>query len=231
MTSRATCSLEELPLHLVADILSRLNTIEVLKSAVLSHRIFRDAFRESTHVIAQSIILNRIPEDVLPFSLALLASTRATADDLDAVPRLMTDLDHHIQDRTLALKTLSHLTLPDFDFLSRTQGTIQSLSDMFCAETLPLFSQWFHPESGHLQEATTGDHFRIHRALYRYQILCNLFCNPTDPRSSDEEVIRKEGELVMLSFAPWINEQLLCVYYFIQRAVTKGLQAPRESAL
>ncbi|KAH8177597.1 hypothetical protein LIA77_02679 [Sarocladium implicatum] len=222
MTSGTIHSIEDLPLHLVAGILAQLGTIQLLKTAVSSHRIFRDAFMESTHSVAQAIILNQIPQHVLPFSLAFLASTRAAANDTDAVPRLIKGLGQHLHDSVLAFKTLADLSLSDYDFLSGTQVAIQSLGDMFCRETLPLFSQWFGSEEDPQQiKATAKDYFRIHRALYRYQILCNLFCNPTDPRSTDEDVIRKEGEMVMLPFAPWVNEQLLCVYYFIQRAVTK----------
>jgi hypothetical protein len=52
--------------------------------------------------------------------------------------------------------------------------------------------------------------------------MCNLFCTH---RNTDEELCEVERKEFFFGFhSPWVNEQLVCVYSFLERTVTKGAQ-------
>src|SRR5688572_23601164 len=174
MASQAPHSIEDVPLHVVASILGQLDTIQQLKVTASSHSTFRDALKDNVRSTVQSVVANEIPEDILPFSLALLESSRAAPIDAQAVPNVMKNLKDRTSSPTLASEHLADLTLSDFDFLSRNHTAVKSLGEKFCGDSLPLFAKWLDPESTH--EAALRDYFRIHRALYRHQIMCNLLC-------------------------------------------------------
>jgi hypothetical protein len=49
--------------------------------------------------------------------------------------------------------------------------------------------------------------------------MCNLLCTYRIARKQLGKVERKEFSF---PFSPWVNEQLICVYSFLKRAVTNG---------
>ncbi|KAL2201848.1 hypothetical protein CC79DRAFT_1402164 [Sarocladium strictum] len=222
MASQTPRTIEDVPLHVVALILGQLDTIQQLKNAALSHRIFREAFKDNIRSTAQSVIGNQIPEEILPFSLALLESNQAAPNGAQAALRVMKDLKDEIGNPNLISENVAGLALSDYDFLSRTHTAVMSLGEAFCRHSLPLFTKWLGP--GSTVEATPRDHFRIHRALYRHQIMCELLCRPPKdkavsegPAESDREENR--AKMVLLGFSTWVNEQLVCIYFWLQRTV------------
>lgn len=221
MASQTPLSIEDVPLHVVAGILGQLDTIQQLRVTASSHSTFRDAFKDNVRSTVQSVVANEIPEDILPFSLALLESSRAAPTDAQAVPRVMKNLKDRTSQPPLASEALADLTLSDIDFLSRNHTAVKSLGEKFCRESLSQFAKWLGPESTH--EAASRDYFRIHRALYRHQIMCNLLCHPLKHDNASEELIEEERKMVILAFSPWVNEQLVCIYYFLQRTVMEGM--------
>lgn len=61
---------------------------------------------------------------------------------------------------------------------------------------------------------------RIHRALYRFEIYRNLFCQ--SPAKVQSSVYGEQNELFFSHFAPWENEQLGCIHDFLARIVLPG---------
>ncbi|KND93678.1 hypothetical protein TOPH_01416 [Tolypocladium ophioglossoides CBS 100239] len=58
---------------------------------------------------------------------------------------------------------------------------------------------------------------RIERALYRFEIYCNLF---RESRKAQSSVYGEQKRLFFANFAPWENEQLGCIHDFLAQVVS-----------
>lgn len=67
---------------------------------------------------------------------------------------------------------------------------------------------------------------RFRRSFYRYEMCCQLFrtrCQAQGDHSSWN--LFDSGEGFFKSLAPWEVEQLVCVYGYMMRVMTRGLHA------
>ncbi|KAI8179426.1 hypothetical protein K4K54_008394 [Colletotrichum sp. SAR 10_86] len=216
----APSPLQRVPLHVVAIILTHLPSIQQLGLAILSHRIFHDALKDNIHSVVRGIIANQIPDITLPFALALLGSTKLIGDAEDDIDSLLEDLTRGISEPRRAAAALIDLSLDDYAFLSKNHAAVESLRDGFARETIPAFVERFELEhGGHLNPQET---FRLDRAFYRYQIMCNLYCGR---KGSKRDLIPYFGynfrhrHPFFTEFSPWVNEQLICVYHYLENKV------------
>ncbi|OTA64263.1 hypothetical protein K449DRAFT_421626 [Hypoxylon sp. EC38] len=213
-------SLTELPLHIVAGILAKLDAIQQLFSAILSHRIFRDAFKDNFHSVARGIITTQIPPETLPFLIALRESTRVNARDYTAARDLLMRLTTATSGMTSAtLPPSAHLSLSDYNFLSRNYAEAEFLARSMAEEVIPIATQRLSLNR-HSSEISQQENFRLTRAFLRFQLMVNLFC-------LDENIERSiDGEtnhllyLFFCSFSPWVNGQLVSVYVYLERKVS-----------
>ncbi|KAK2764783.1 hypothetical protein CKAH01_04948 [Colletotrichum kahawae] len=212
----ASSPLERVPLHVVAVILTHLPSIQQLGLAILSHRIFHDALKDNFHSVVRGIIANQIPDITLPFALALLGSTKLSGDAEDSVHSLLEDLSRGMSEPRRAATALLDLSLDDYAFLSKNHAAVESLRDGFAREAIPAFVERLELEhAGHLNPQET---FRLDRAFYRYQIMCNLYCGR---KASERKFYLDFGRKhpFFTKFSPWVNEQLICVYHYLENKV------------
>ncbi|VUC31866.1 unnamed protein product [Clonostachys rosea] len=209
-----------LPLHTVTHILSHLSTIKDLGPAILSHSIFRDAFEENRHLVAGAIVTRQTPDGTLRFLVALLQSKKLWPQHIGAAENL---LAYIVSPHPVALRAFN-LPMSDYAFMSRSCSYAETICKHMALELLRL--QYRTPGTPKRSEATPEEKFRIYRAVFRYQIMCNMFCHRMDykrtlerlPRFQDEELKR----LFFSSFSPWVNEELMCVFIYMRRKVTQG---------
>ncbi|KAJ3954501.1 hypothetical protein N0V92_008992 [Colletotrichum tropicale] len=220
----APSPLQRVPLHVVAVILTHLPSIRQLGLAILSHRIFHDALKDNVNSVVRGIIANQISDIILPFALALLGSTKLIGDAEDDIDSLLEDLTRGISEPRRAAAALIDLSLDDYAFLSKNHAAVESLRDGFARETIPAFVERFELEhGGHLNPQET---FRLDRAFYRYQIMCNLYCGR---KGSKRDLIPYFGynfrhrHPFFTEFSPWVNEQLICVYHYLENKVITDL--------
>ena len=69
--------------------------------------------------------------------------------------------------------------------------------------------------------ASADEEFRIQRAMYRFQMYCNLFRDVNRDRKSRLDF---SGTLSSFfeNFPPWANEQLGCINDYFERVLSRG---------
>jgi hypothetical protein len=215
MTAEELHLLKQIPLHVVATILAELDSIEQLGSVILAHRVFLVAFNDNRLHVTTSIIRNQIPASLLPFATALHESTKIDAGDYDAVRSLLTRLAEAIFNPPRAISSLVRFSISEAAIISKSYKAIGLLCQDFANISIPLLNNRLGLD--HPQEILQQEKFRLGRAFYRYQLMCNLFC------LGEEEALSEEPSLQFFRiFSPWVNEQLICVYAYLEAKVCKG---------
>lgn len=218
MSSTDLPPLLRLPLHTIAHILSNVKTIQELGPIILSHSIFRDALQENFHSVVSAIIMRRVPDGTLPYLLALVGSQRLSLSNPAAVKQL---LGLAASPCPVALSTLG-LSKAEYAYMNSSCSSAKAIYRQMALELKPLCNA---PKKRHY--VNPWERFRISRAVFRYQLMCNLFCHQLclirrqafGPRFDDEELKR----LFFSSFSPWVNEELMCVFVFLRRKVAQGM--------
>ena len=206
--------LRQIPLHLIAEILAKSEYMQQLGVAVLSHRIFYDAFNQRRHFIIRNIITNQIPPDELSFAIILQESTRIDVSDSDAVRTFLTERSEVIRRDTLS--PFAKLSASEATIISHNHTAVESLIHGFADEVILICSERLQVH--HSRELTQRERFRLSRAFYRYQLMCNLFCVRDDSAFSDEDCTKYFFSI----YSPWVNEQLVCVYAYLERSICNG---------
>ena len=105
--------------------------------------------------------------------------------------------------------------------LSKTHAMIESFARDFIQDTLPLADREIGLEREDKTTVSSDETFRIHRAMYRHMVYCNLFRHPSDTplRGGLEAAI---SLYFSQKFAPWVNEQLACVHDYFERVLSRG---------
>ncbi|RMJ15621.1 hypothetical protein CDV36_004714 [Fusarium kuroshium] len=204
-----TLPLQRLPLHIIAEILGQLDTIQELGPPVLSHRIFHDALHDNLHAITRRILTRQVPDGILFYSLILLKTTQIDVMDRNVVNLLISRLENIDPSPSLV-----HLSLAEYAFISQNQVAIKWMMQDMADELIPGINEFglVHPET-----LSDNETFRMYRAFMRYQIMCNLFCH--GPRRERREVTEQISNFCRAS-SQWVNDQLLAVYNYLERRVS-----------
>lgn len=208
-----------LPLHIVAAILGQLDTIGQLRSAIQSHSIFHDALNDNLHSISRNIITNQIPPTTLVLAIALLESTRITPGDYAAVGNLLASLATASSETTLPAS--ASLSFSDYDYLSRNYAAAELLAKKLADEVIPIITDRLGLDRSS-SEISAGEASRLIRAFIQYQLMCNLFCLDNDRKNKPTG---DDGDLrfrFFWIFSPWANEEMMCVYTYLERKVTEA---------
>ncbi|RSL85790.1 hypothetical protein CEP51_003143 [Fusarium floridanum] len=227
-------SITSLPLHLVADILRLLDNIQLLPPVVLSHRIFYSALLD-TPSLPLDILRSQIPENLLPLAIAAYTSQKSVRDlhGLDAESFLTKCYD-------TPLGGLLHLSLGQAIQVGRIDDALSELRDEFTLCSLRrLYGVNSDEPISDDQGLSAGEEYRISRALYRFQIYRNLFLDKEvldkeqdlfpsgygdddyyDDEEEDTKPEKKQKKLFFDRHSPWVNEQLACVYDYLETRLT-----------
>ncbi|KAM5354235.1 hypothetical protein ACJ41O_000885 [Fusarium nematophilum] len=226
--------ISSLPLHLVADILRLLDNIQQLPPVLLSHRIFYSALLD-TPSLPLDILRSQISDNLLPLAIAAYTSQKNIRDlkGIDAEGFLTKCYDNPLQDVTSGQ---AHLTLAQALQVGRIDDSLSELRDEFTLCSLRRLYGVNHDDSiSDDQGLSPGEAYRISRALYRFQIYRNLFLDrekeedlfpsgyDDDVEVDEEEDAKPDKDQKKLFFdrhSPWVNEQLACVYDYLETRLT-----------
>jgi hypothetical protein len=230
-----------MPLHLLTLILSELDDMQSLGSAIRSHRLLYAAYQDDTNTVLKSIIRRQIPPSLMRYAVAAYDAHHTNRDDKEALSGLVVGLlsrrdrrgrplqesflKHRIEDKTGAAALAASL--------SRTHSVIQYFCRRFLADTLPLAPEVFGPARSPSAEASADEIFRTCRALYRFQIYCNVGFHDNhngepgrDLSQGWSSVLRECQEHTHFqAFSPWVNEQLGCIHDYLERVLSRGLSS------
>ncbi|PYI01877.1 hypothetical protein BO78DRAFT_390740 [Aspergillus sclerotiicarbonarius CBS 121057] len=203
MAQRTT--LERLPSELLDAILSAMPDIATLEAAVMTGPRLFNVFKESESAIIERVLTGQIGAEVLHEALtAHLSGQKKDWCNEEAKGFL---------DKYFTREKPSKWSLSQARPLSRFHPTIEYFSNKFISESfqvLPLFLSErlvFAPA----RSLSRAEENRITRGFYRFQTIRNLFVrgNENLPSLNDLEYV------YFKHFAPWENEQLVCIYHFL----------------
>ncbi|KAH7163516.1 hypothetical protein B0J13DRAFT_518748 [Dactylonectria estremocensis] len=205
-----------LPLHLLADILRMVGSVQHLPAILRSHRIFYTAFLD-TPCLPADLLRLQLPDHLLPLALAAYTSQKSIRDKHGVDPgRFLTECYGALFN---AIGGGGHyITLDQALHISRLDDALTKLRSEFCESTLQKLYGLDRddPISAVRQGLSDEELYRISRALYRFQIYGNLFL--------DQEDAEKTGEAQKALFfgrhSPWVNEQLACIYDYLETRLT-----------
>lgn len=201
-------TLETLPVETRQAILGELADVRSLRRAAIACPALYEAFISAQYSLTSKVLSRHLPQDILPEASAALQSA-----SISPWPRSETQefVARHFYTRNVlhakwTLKeALSVMKL--YDHISYFANTLAK--EALASEEL----------KGACEPASRTELARIERALYRFQIYCNLF--PGLKRPLFDAAFQKA--LYFNKFSPWENEQLAAVHDFLHRSVCPGM--------
>jgi len=219
-----------MPVHLLSLILSDLDGMQTLGSAILSHSSFYAAYKEQSTAIIHRIVQNQIPLDLIPYAIAVYRATQVDHHNSKDVKSLLArHFDNIALPPSLMLRP-EHLEPAVAHLISKTHSAVERFSHDFVDDTLPLTQDQLGLHRQNYNQASTSEIFRIRRALYRFQLYCNLtFRDQSDLRRSKQQRANLDSYLRLNYFgyfSPWVNEQLACIHDYLERVLSVGTNLP-----
>ena len=208
----------EMPLHLLRIVLSDLDCMDSLAAAILSHSSFYVAFSEDSTNIISRILGNQIPVDLLPYSIAVYEATRIDHCNSDHIMKLLLRFFSEISPPSQDVLRLEHLEPAAAKVISKTHSIVEHFSHDFVKKTLPLTRNKLGLYRPDYSQASAGEVFRIRRALYRFQLYCNL---QAGGKQRDTSSLYQQYFFFGL-FSPWVNEQLACIHDYLEQVLSSG---------
>ena len=178
------------------------------------------------------IITGQISKDLMKYALCTHAAAHVlTAPDRHDQDRVrgflfenfyMDKWDYRLND---PFRSMCHpITAIDLNLagaISRTHSMIQYFTRDLLRDTLPLVHQHLGLQRPDWTTASADEEFRIQRAMYLFQMYCNLFRDINRDRES-----RLSFGVTLHSlfenFSPWTNEQLGCIHDYFERVLSRG---------
>jgi hypothetical protein len=197
--------IERLSIEVIQLIMLDIADVQSLKSAALSCPSLYLAFRDAETIITTHVLSNQVGYSVLPEAVAALQSSRL---HLPTEQRVQDFVAKYLHQRCLSPKSW---TLRDALPVGKLHLCLSNFAMRFADTCLTRKL---------LRSATPteSERNRIERALYRFEIFCNLFRKPGVV--SDEH----QRDLFFSNFSPWENEQLACIHDFLVQQVSPGMK-------
>lgn len=246
----------ELPVHLVSLILAQLDSMQSLGSAILSHSIFYQSFRDDTKRIVQGILRNQIPPELMQYAAAAFETKFVDNNDEVKVGTLLRSafegigrqqngvqfqewclewiFDHNVDGTGFSTALITRLGDQTYQSMgavsianvfSKTHGIVEYFCGRFAGERLPLIQ---HLMVGWRPEACPSkrEAFRIRRALYRFQIYCNLLFRNENDFHPERRVRQMRSSYIVRHFfgcfSPWVDEQLACIHDYLEDILSRA---------
>ncbi|KAH8779834.1 hypothetical protein F5883DRAFT_406392 [Diaporthe sp. PMI_573] len=227
----------ELPLHLVSATLSQLDSMQSLGSAILSHSLLYHSFCDDKKYIVRCIVRNQIPSELIHYAEAAFKAKYVDNDRFRDARTLLESAFKRVEinhNHVLATDSGQDAqpygsmdTISIASAISKTHWLVEYFCRSFIRERLPLMRELmggpFDPEGVCQSQAEL---FRIRRALYRYQIYCNLvFRRKTDfhpgrwVRQTRNSYLQQH---FFHPFPPWVNEQLCCIHDYLEDVLSRS---------
>lgn len=208
--------IESLSVELVRMILSALPDVATLQKTAISCPLFYHAFLEVEKSISTQILSLQMDYDVLPEAVAAFESSKARnihsgTKDIDCLEAVTDYIARNLRQRPEPPKLW---TLNEALRLEQLHISVSWFANKIATEALAK-----DPLNRTNAIATPQEISRIQRALYRFEIYCDLFRQINRKQSV---FYPNQKTLFFSNFAPWEIEQLGCVHDFLARAVTPG---------
>lgn len=216
----------EMPVHLLSMVLSDLDGMQTLGSAILSHPSFYAAYKERSTNIITRIVQNQIPLDLMPYAISVYEATRVDYRNPDDVMNLLLRFFSDVALPPSLMLLPRHLEPAAAHLISKTHSAVEQFSSDFVDDILPLAQDQLGLGRPNYDQASADEIFRIRRAFYRFQLYCNLtFRDQSDLRRSKRQRANLHSYLQIYFFgyfSPWVNEQLACIHDYLERVLSIG---------
>ncbi|KAK3897507.1 hypothetical protein C8A05DRAFT_19750 [Staphylotrichum tortipilum] len=220
--------------EVVAQILACLDSSS-LSSALLAHPLFRVTFQVYQQRILKESLLNLIPPKLLALAFATHDAATIDYSDWNMIKRLLEQLTE-VQGGSNPRPLSWPLTRRTVAAIERVHLMVQYFTSDFVQQAIPRLNRIFEttrPET----YISQYEELRILRAFYRFQLYCNIFGRKTVdaakqapptirgwprqpwPGKSPEDV-QCELELFFWPWPPWANEQLACVFEYLETNIS-----------
>ncbi|KAF2762333.1 hypothetical protein EJ05DRAFT_497187 [Pseudovirgaria hyperparasitica] len=200
MDQQLSSPFEKLPVEVLQIILSNLPDVLSLRSSMLVCRRFLAAVR-GAEILTTTTVLFKQMDDVLPEAHIAQEALRLKPCTEDQVQAFITT---HLENRQLPPKAW---TLKDAVAVANVHVCVSELASQFINTAATKFP------GCNYRPATRTEETRIQRAMYRFEIFCNLF------RGFENPAPTQTWDAFFLKFSPWENEQLACVHDYFAQAV------------
>ncbi|ROW13753.1 hypothetical protein VPNG_03497 [Cytospora leucostoma] len=219
----------QMPLHLITLVLVELDCIQSLGSAILSHSSVYAAFKEYPKTVIYRILLKQIPRELR--SYAIIAHNTSWGGH-----RSPHELRRYIRHALRCTRGLStdeadlclwrslerlHFSPAVASSLSKTHMLVEHFTQRYLADTLPiaardLFRGW-EKSPTNARRPSDDEVYRVRRALYRFQIYCNLVCI-----EHKDKQYRNLVRPFFIRWSPWVNEQLACIHDYLEGVLSQA---------
>jgi hypothetical protein len=203
-SEKPAATLVSLPIELKQAILSYLPDLRTLRRAVKAHSSLKDALKDHSNPIIKQILFRTLPQELLPEAFATHMSKYQETRNRESVEMILCDYFKSLINPPQQLKFQDALAIEQFFHI------IKWFSSIFITRALRK-----HPitreDQKHWTQPSESEIRRIERNFYRFELYSNIF------RAEDKQrkpIIDEKGqrELFFSQFAPWENEQLVCVH-------------------
>ncbi|EGD94589.1 hypothetical protein TESG_02099 [Trichophyton tonsurans CBS 112818] len=213
-------TLTSLPAEIQETILSQLDSFRTLNSIAATCRAFRDLVLYHPRGIIDRILKSIIPDEVFPEAITFFEASKLPTTNVEVVQELLgryfTSLKRNMGPRP-------KFSLSEATTLEKYHRLIQGFTHVFITSALSK-----HPITGDEVKppwfVTKGEQYRIQRALYRFELYWKLFKrmerNDRSQRYPQLAIpLQDHSKLYFDHFAPWENEQMICIQDFLLRIV------------
>ncbi|KAH6613667.1 hypothetical protein B0J18DRAFT_460556 [Chaetomium sp. MPI-SDFR-AT-0129] len=220
-----TPSITGLALELVVQIMSELHDMSSLGSLILSHSSFYMAYTFASNRIVGCIIRRQIPPDLLCYAIFVHLAQGYVfgCTTPKGVKRFFHDHDYDFFE-DVRWKLFPDEGIVDIRMagrLSLMHNHVDYFTKRFVEDAKPIAHRRLGLPLESTGPASKDEIFRIQRALYRFQLQCELLRHQfTKPEWVDLRPSVAYGTFD--PFAPWVNEQLACIHDFFTRVVSEG---------
>ncbi|TGJ83180.1 hypothetical protein E0Z10_g5582 [Xylaria hypoxylon] len=201
--------MDQLPLELLQRILTNLD-LTALRNAALSCRTFFAAFKSTEVLITSEIFLRQINYDVLPEAILVNKSWSLGPPSVNKGIAFAENLKHREP-------APAKWSLADALPLAQFHEKVSYLASQAAHEALTKQPRLL--AMGEPPTPTYEEMCRFERALYRFQLYCNVV-GRLFPLAEKELL-----DIFFEWFATWENEQLACIHEHLVRVVSKQLVA------
>ncbi|KAI0839587.1 hypothetical protein F5Y06DRAFT_25188 [Hypoxylon sp. FL0890] len=199
--------MNKLPLEIIQRILSSVDDVNSLRAATLSCRALYAAFAGAEELITTKVVVRQIHWDVLPEALAVEASWNIPNED-DALEKFAR---YHLSTRS---RPFASWRLADALPIIRLHKIVEFLARRLARNALAYGPPQLSRQSSYQPEPTAGELRRIQRALYRFQLYCNMF-------SHKNTHYQNQQRLFFRYFSTIEHEQLACIQDLLIRVVAR----------
>lgn len=207
----ASTHLETLPVEIQEIIISELPTLQTLSCLVHASPQLHALYARNRSAMLGGCLSRTLGTVMVDSLYCRLSGTDQFQQTRNLT--LIQDLLHAYQERRGASPDchLGELPLEDLVAMARFHtSVIEPLAEEYVTWALAVFS-----DSSQINPPNGTEQARIHRALYRLQIFCNVCGSRTVSGDSETRITDSVGRARVLSqFPAWEVEELLCIHEF-----------------